>query len=330
MLSSDPTLNKYLQDIFDAKVCIATKYLEEDHALFTMKWFAYRVITPLAATKRFADDYRVARRRALHEHRDRHLAAAAKILPEIDWTKSNRLLTQLWTARQHADRLGMPYPEYLQFAFDFAMRRKREYLPLPNQLRPSTPAQIQAWNAELGKFWTVDLKAITFKRMPIVPSCSIGNGLATYPLTAFRQQLVEMANEQTNPPDFFATQIVKNRYLSEQMCADHVDANILAERMVEVDRDITYYGQDRASTDKLVARDSLPGCFAMIPATAPASCLACPAKNLCTERALALSDSVKHHYGAVDPVDEVRRGRGAAATRRCRAKAKFATLQHVA
>jgi hypothetical protein len=132
-----------------ARSCIHSKYLKLEPELQETKWFGYRFMSPYQATQKFAFAYEKHYKHAFARHFDRY----AKPRP-INWAKfaePGPLMTQLWGARQNADRLGMPYDDYLEFFDEFNMRRTRKQLPRPNQIEGSAAAKL-VWPAKLVPF----------------------------------------------------------------------------------------------------------------------------------------------------------------------------------
>lgn len=64
------------------------------------KWYAYRFMSPLEATKLFADLYRAAFKRYVRTHRDVSDADAANGLGTRIFGRPNSSLTEVWNARQ--------------------------------------------------------------------------------------------------------------------------------------------------------------------------------------------------------------------------------------
>lgn len=132
-----------------AKHCIHSKYLLIEPELQETKWFAYRFMSPFQATRAFALAYDKHYKRAFARHFDR----SVKVRP-VNWAEFGtpcQLMTQLWVARQNADRLCMPYDDYLEFFDEFTMRRPRKQLPRPNQIEGSAVAKL-TWPAKLAAF----------------------------------------------------------------------------------------------------------------------------------------------------------------------------------
>lgn len=141
--------SRRVKENIEARRCIKSKYLILERELQETKWFAYRFMSPFQATRRFALAYDEHYKRSFARHFDRN----AKVSP-VNWAefgKPCRSMTHLWVGRQSADRLGMPYDDYLEFFDDFNMRRTRKHLPRPNQIEGGTSAKT-VWPARLAAF----------------------------------------------------------------------------------------------------------------------------------------------------------------------------------
>ena len=169
---------------------ILKKQLLKEIQLVTLKWPSYRFISPLESTRVFADAYKDAYVDCVRTNLDIEHAEKTKIGDKLSWKERNSDLTQMWIARQHADELGMPYPDYLEFAFKFAVGRQRKRLPQPNQLRPSGETQTIAWNAKLAEFWNEDRFVNAFKRIPALPQYTASNFRGLAAQTSFRDALI--------------------------------------------------------------------------------------------------------------------------------------------
>lgn len=143
---------------YNDAVYSATK-LEHEHLslereLLSIKWYGYRFLTALAATKLFYEEYRKGLVHYLSVNKDRELAENTPIVPFEDFARDPAHLTSAWTARQRADAFCMPYELYIEFCMWFWARRSwggRRYAPQINQLSYSDRSEV-AWRAELEKF----------------------------------------------------------------------------------------------------------------------------------------------------------------------------------
>jgi hypothetical protein len=150
MFDTDNKLaRRRVEDNDKARRCIHSKYLSRERELQETKWFAYRFMSPYQATSQFALAYDKHYKQSFKRHFD----CGAKPTP-VNWAEFGtpcRSMTHLWIARQNADRLGMPYDDYLEFFDDFNMRRTRKQLPRPNQIEGSETAKL-VWPAKLDAF----------------------------------------------------------------------------------------------------------------------------------------------------------------------------------
>ena len=146
-------LERFSDAVFSA-TNLEHKHLSIESELVQLKWYGYRFLTPLAATKLFYEEYRNALVHYLSVNKDRELAEAVAVVPFDEFTKDPAKLTSAWTARQRADTFDMPYDLYIEFCMWFWSRRSwggRRYAPQINQLSYTQRSEV-AWRAEFEKF----------------------------------------------------------------------------------------------------------------------------------------------------------------------------------
>lgn len=113
--------------------------------LFTAKWFDYRHLTPLQATKLYIEIYGEIYRRKYAQHFDELTAEAIstdtfdKLMVDLDnpkkATKTRVKFSSYWRGRQFADAIGIPYEVYIDLAIEYRLRYwKQRYLPKPGHL----------------------------------------------------------------------------------------------------------------------------------------------------------------------------------------------------
>ena len=167
-MTIDDAMKQWIIDQYKAVILIGNKHLRDENVLMKKKWAEYRFMTPLAATALFAKEFIQAYKNSLRRNVDIGVAENSNVGIGFDFTKPNGRITQICIARKRADATGMPYPEYLEFCFDFATRRKRGQLPQPNQLVPSKAPARDLWNAKMEEIWNPDLQLVKFARMPFI------------------------------------------------------------------------------------------------------------------------------------------------------------------
>jgi hypothetical protein len=126
---------------------IAVKFQEFDKGLFQTKWFDYRHMTNLQATKAYIEAYGAVYRRHYAQEFDRERAEHVRVLDfnqmmgalrgddKKSATKAKSRFVGCWRGRQIADALGMPYDSYIDLAIGYRMRRwKQGYMPQPQHL----------------------------------------------------------------------------------------------------------------------------------------------------------------------------------------------------
>lgn len=140
MTNATPARTTFESDVL-AFTFIRKDWLELELGLFATKWFDYRQLTPVEATERYIDAYRLAFRNHYARALDRERADHIKVLGGEDPLagfpdrKMRNKLVGCWRGRQVADMLGMPYETYTELAMGFRLRFwQRAYLPQPQHL----------------------------------------------------------------------------------------------------------------------------------------------------------------------------------------------------
>lgn len=157
--SEKKVLHDRMRSLCHATRIISPSVLCNERELTNTKWYSYRFMSPLEATLEFGKAYQSAVKRYVQINIDvdlsKTITGASLSVPK----KPDRVFTQLWLARQEADRRGIPYEDYLEFCFDFASARKRKMAPMPNQLRPNPKTSV-AWEAKFAQFLEIRLEHI--------------------------------------------------------------------------------------------------------------------------------------------------------------------------
>lgn len=131
-LEEDRLIDKY----------ISQKFLAIEASLYTSKWFDYRFMSPVKATRLYAKTYQTEYRHMYRRYFDSRTAAYVKPIKFADIfdyarekNANKSVLTGLWRGRQFADALGMPYQTFIENAFDIALRHwPHSFKPLPQNL----------------------------------------------------------------------------------------------------------------------------------------------------------------------------------------------------
>jgi hypothetical protein len=129
-------------------------WIDMEPSLYKAKWFDYRFMNPVQATCLYAHEFiRFYRHTASKNYSTRTGDFRQPVMdgdlfkmPERKQDESDTSLNKrvkrkkmqisgIWRGRQFADAMGMPYAEYLEFAFHFTMRYwKQAYPPRPTQM----------------------------------------------------------------------------------------------------------------------------------------------------------------------------------------------------
>lgn len=168
---------------------IMPEALARERELANSKWFAYRFMSPLAATKLFAELYRKGVKAYVREHRDIEEAEKANGIADNIFSQPSGSLTQLWKARQRADALGLPYDLLISFGFHFVGRRKWNSTPRPIQLFGSKNSDV-AWPLEIEKYLE-DRLPMALNSMPTLPQYRTENYRGLSVQNEFREYVLD-------------------------------------------------------------------------------------------------------------------------------------------
>jgi hypothetical protein len=298
-------------------------------SLMTLKWYDYRFMSPLDATLLFGALYQKQFQATIARVVDRRLAQNVR---GIDMTKimtNKRQLTALWNARQHADRLGIRYPEYLQFCFAFYTDVKRKALPRPNQLYFSEASEV-AWLTKLMKFWPErvfeglakvdDLPQYRFEAFENLPA-----------QRGYRQFILDRAKGGTKRlrDTIIVHSVEKRQFPIRQFELLATDREHFRHEL----RSLRDYGKSfpfSSAPDVQMTKDQFwQSCFGVPHAYSAESdpCVSCPQSSGCERLAGRILELVVARHGTTDPVRQKERDATKERVGRCRAKKKSNTGQ---
>lgn len=131
---SDPEQRRVAEGVFQ-RTYIAPKLLAKEAALHQTRWIGHRYMTPLQATQQFNDAYLIAYRRVWARHFSATEAPGKQPIEASFAMNDLADMTSLWTSRQRADELGMPYDLFCEIIMErWIVGRKAKQPPLPNQM----------------------------------------------------------------------------------------------------------------------------------------------------------------------------------------------------
>ena len=138
-------LNPVMDDELTLRLITDKNIRELELDLFTAKWFDYRHLTPLEATRVYIQSYGVIYRQKYEQHMDALIAENIsvdtfdKLMLDLEnpkkATKTRGKISSYWRGRQFADALCMPYDLYIDNAIEYRLRYwKQRHLPKPGHL----------------------------------------------------------------------------------------------------------------------------------------------------------------------------------------------------
>lgn len=307
-----------------AVILVDRKCLADENLLMISKWPAYRFMTPIAATKLFALEYAKAYKNSLRTNVDVAVAQNSKAGEDIDFASPNTRVTQMWKARQDADRVGASYPEFLEFCFDFATRGQRHQLPQPNQLMGGPETARRAWHELFATFWTQDRKRIAIKRMPFLAQFQIPEGRHLPAREAFQSQLLDAFADGTNLDTLVGSFVVTRGYLDQEDLLGSFRSETIADA-IERETASSTWTREPDLTDEVDLYQSCHG----LPGVAVATddlCKTCPALRSCAELRQIVEGSVLRRTGTINPRREHQLAMNRKNVREHRARKKAGTV----
>jgi len=221
-------------------------WVEMESSLYRGKWFDYRFMNPVQATYLYAHEYIRFYKMAYAKNFDTERAEFVRPLnvetlfseqnvetqPKAKQTYHKRKISGIWRGRMFADAMGMPYAEYLEFAFFWSMRFWRQnYLPRPEQLYTDLVIDraTTAWDERSGAM-------LFFSKLPQYKNGvyrdivrRIGDqayeGRALHSQNAHHEWLLDQVNNRANDPELFARLIWEHEVLPEEKVRQRLGAD---------------------------------------------------------------------------------------------------------
>lgn len=327
MLASHQSSQSWQRDTIEMSRLIMPAVIERERELAHSKWFPYRFISPLRATKHFADLYREGYRAYVRKNVDVELGERVKGLSLQIFNQPSGDLTQLWQARQRADDLGVPYELLISFGFHFASRRRWKNPPRPLQLFGTKKSGV-AWPAEFEKYRDEHLP-LALDRMSGPAQYRTENYRGLADQDEFRDRLRGRLRESVKPwSSTIGQQCVEQRHLPLssvlELVPEHLH-NSVAERVRD---DLQSGALDPVERECLPDTAFVPGCYGTHSpeSSSMAMCRSCPFAAQCAELTVSARDQVAAGYGSTSPVkagqDDRRKAGQRRRTKRCRDKKK--------
>ncbi|NTI75993.1 hypothetical protein [Rhizobium rhizogenes] len=318
---------QWLDDTLEAMRLVMPDVLKCEREVANKKWFAYRFMTPFAATKHFADLYRESFKAYIRYNVDREEAELRQGFGHGIFRAPSRSLTELWHARQRADELGLPYELLIEFGFDFARKGGWKNAPRVMQLFGSAESDI-AWPLEIEKFLNERLPLV-LDRLADLPQYRVENYRHLPVQNEFRSYLIDNVRASTKPWAFRLTgPCIEKRHLplllAIRLAPKDQRWRIVTELRLEQESDLIV----EAPRVALPQIAFMPNCFGLVAAlditTAP--CSSCSFSTMCQHMGKAASAEMIKRHGSISPLkderDDTRKAGQRRRTARCRAKKK--------
>lgn len=227
----DPFDDDYLTNLHVSKTLIS-----HELDLFKSKWFDYRQLTPLQATRVYIDSYEEPYRRHFATNFDKNIAKFIKPIsvesimaglremqePEPEGLtalakkerdkriyKARTALIGCWRGRQCADYLGMPYGVYIDLALTYRLNYwNRNNMPQPTHLYSKMVVE------KIQERWPELQERKLF--LSDDPAYLVQNFRGIGHQKDYHEWLIAQAQKRSNPP-FFLAQFINDDLLPMEL-----------------------------------------------------------------------------------------------------------------
>lgn len=299
----DTTAAPRLAQNIRAMSTIMPDVLSRERDLAGTKWFAYRFMSPYAATQLFADLYRRGVKAYVRANWDREKAEKANGIADNVFAKASGSLTQLWQARQRADELCLPYEMIIDFGFQFASRRRWGRTPKPIQLFGSKNSDV-AWPLELAKYYK-DHLSMALHNMPLLPQYQVENYRRLPAQDAFREAVVEDLGEGSNWSTKIGNACIRTRHLPLRRALRLAPAGEWRAILSALRHEMKIGFLVPSAAEHVSGIAFAPACIGLVTAKDEAcdDCRACSFNVVCA----SLADEAVSRLGSASPLAEARR-----------------------
>jgi hypothetical protein len=262
-----------------------------ERLLAQTKWFDYRFLSPAEATLLFVEEYQRTFRQwwrvfdSAEVDKKRGIAANGLF-------HSRKVFSEFWTARAHADLMGVPYRIYISTAMEVALRRaKQTRLLRAGQLRREDCVRAieKRWEEELagGGCWLSEL-----------PHYRAENDCALPDQIAHQEHVAQTARKRSNFQGALGMAIDGLRVLPIEKAETAFDAELI----VSAREGAAGVGTP-APFDVLADDQLMPSCFGLpAPLDVGAEpCCRCPLAAQCQLSSGRILADVISRYGSGDP-----------------------------
>lgn len=311
-------------DNFEVVRRLSAKQLENERTLYETKWFDYRFMSPLQATRFFAEAYTKAYRDQYARETDTAEAANKTGTRARNWESSRREFTSFWAARQFADTLGVPYDFFLSRAMKVLLRRGYTRIPRPNQLYAGKTLPLIANDVVLEwTSWTSTGRLV----ISDLPQYHIDQHRGFAAQSAHQKWVVEQVKAWHSRYSHIAQMCFERAVLS----VGQAKLEFGAEKVQRAHEEAELSGYVRRPKSEMNRGQFMPSCFGLPNARndAAATCSACPLSRGCASLAGKIETRARHVFGTTDPKSARRKELQRNRTRRCRARKAAAARRRV-
>lgn len=308
MSEAPPSRQHALKSAF-ARSHIDPNHLEHEVDLEDTCWIEYAYMHPWDRTDLFTSKYLDVYRRFYEKYVDASIAdsrlpAAHKLIDN-----DRAFISGIWAARQHADRIGMPYLKFLNEVMESSLFRGRPHFPRPNQLYGLGMMERlkKAWTPESQRIFSLEVNTwdVRFQRR---------NYRGDMPQQRLRAMAIDRVRVRR-------CEIPLSNYLSDRQ-------PILTEELARrhFGDQLTVQALKRFTPAPEVADEGLPGylqpCVGL-GLTSAQHAASCNDPELCARVNQAVAALMKREFGSDSPRLELERQQARDRQRKCRERKKL-------
>lgn len=287
---------------------IDSDLLAQERDLQSTRWIEYRYMNPLQCTQLFTELYDEMARHFHGKYFDTMKVNDIQPIKKNYASNGRREISQIWRARQEADRIGVPYRIFIRESMESMLTAEgHKKIPRPNQLYSVSPLKyvVSKWKDLYGieqlfrDEWDPKFFAEKYQGDPVQQ--------------AALQMLIERVQSSRHPEIGLRHFLVTAGAISEQEARRRLGDHLVDQALVG--------NEVLVSDSPLIApRQHVPACFGLSLDQSHTACSVCPVALSCIKVTGMIDEKLTERFGHVDVRDANRRAENRRRQQKCRAR----------
>lgn len=296
------TQNAFLRETIDPE------WLQEEKEILLTRWIEYRYMDPLECTQLFTELYEDAVREFYGKYFDYSYRNQLRPIQRTYARNNAREMSQLWRARQEADRIGAPYGFFIRTAMEsMLIGEGHKNIPRPNQLYSDRPLRF------VGNKW-FELESVEVLFRDNWDERFFANSYCGDPVQeAALALLVNRVNGSPHPE-----RALRNYLQAPYAISEHQARLRLGDSIVE--KALEGIASPAIAAPTTALRRFAPACLGLSLNEGHSACKSCFAVSACRQATAAVDKDLIARFGSVDPRATKLRADNRERQRRCREK----------